>query len=617
MNKIAYSLYLLLLCCNLVFALPNFEINRIDPPNWWVGMNNPKLQLCIFGKNISAWQIALNYPGVKIDAVNKVENPDYLFIDLSISREARAGKLILTFTSGKEERKYDYVLKPRTVSHAQYQGVDSRDLIYMLMPDRFANADPTNDIDKTARETKLNRDSMFYRHGGDLQGVIDHLDYIKDLGATALWLTPFQENNEKLASYHGYAITDHYKTDPRFGTNELYEKLVKEAHQKGLKVVMDMVYNHIGSEHWWMHNLPTQDWIHQQDTFIQTNYRLTALMDPHASEYDKNKMSNGWFVRKMPDLNQRNPYLANYLIQNAIWWIESSGIDGFRLDTYAYSDLEFMNRLLKSVREEYPKFSAVGEVWDHAVSFQAWLTNNNNIKGSPESHLPGTTDFQLYFALTDALNNPTDWTGGLAKIYYTLAQDFLYSKPDNNLTFIDNHDLSRFYSVVGEDIRKFKMGLGFLLTMRGTPSIYYGTELLMKNYANPDGKVRADFPGGWAGDTVNKFKASGRTKDENEIFNYIQKLARYRQSDDALQTGKLTQFVPENDAYVYFRSNEKSTVMVVMYTGKKDSQLSLNRFGEMFSGFKSAKDVIDDSPVDITKPVSLEPYTIRIVKLEK
>jgi glycosidase len=432
-----------------------------------------------------------------------------------------------------------------------------------------------------------------------------------------LWLTPFQENDEARASYHGYATTDHYKVDPRFGTNDLYNKLVLEAHQKGMKVIMDMVYNHVGDQHWFYKDPPMKDWVHVNDTFVQSNYRLTSLMDPHASLYDKTKMSNGWFVPSMPDLNQKNPFLAKYLIQNSIWWIESTGIDGFRIDTYAYSDLGFMNNLIRTIEREYPHFSTVGEVWDHAVSFQAYLTKGSHIMGAPSSHLGGVTDFQLNFALNDALNKPTTWNDGLAKIYYTLAQDFLYAQPERNLIFLDNHDLSRFFSVIGEDPRKFKIGIGFLMTMRGIPCMYYGTEILMKNFADPDGKVRADFPGGWKGDAVNKFVEAGRTPQENETFDYIKRLANYRKASTALQTGKLTQFVPEKDTYVYFRSDEKSTVMVIMYTGSKNSSLPLNRFSEMLASFTKGKDVVEGKEMDLGHSVQLEPYSIHIIQLQK
>ena len=594
-----------------------FEISRVDPPNWWVGMKDSTVQLCVYGKNISNTEVKIKYPGVKVQQVNKVENPDYLFIDLTLTSDARPGTVAIAFTLGKDERTYQYALLQRTGDKKDMRGYGPDDFVYMLMPDRFANGDAANDIVKSCNETALNRDSMFYRHGGDLQGVINHLDYVKDLGATAVWLTPVQENNEPRASYHGYAITDHYKIDPRFGTNELYKQYVNAAHNKGLKVIMDMVYNHVGTQHWFIKSLPSKDWIHQSDTFFQTNYRVTALMDPHASEYDKHKMSDGWFVKSMPDLNQKNPFLAKYLIQNSIWWIESTGIDGFRIDTYAYSDLTFMSNLMAAVKREYPNFNAVGELWDHSVSFQAYMAAHSRIAGAPETNLPGLIDFQLCFAVSEALNKPMDWTDGLTKIYYTLAEDFLYADANKNLTFLDNHDLSRFYSVIGEDIRKFKMGMGFLLTTRGTPCIYYGTEILMKNFSNPDGKVREDFAGGWAGDKLNKFTEAGRTPKEEDAFRFVKTLAQYRKAHDVLRTGALTQFVPENDTYVYFRSNEASTVMIIMHYGEKEQLLSLNRYNEKLVGFSQGREVETGKQVSLKGPLSLGPFSIQVIELEK
>lgn len=616
MNKLTCIVAAFLLSSFVAIGADQPEIIRIDPPHWWVGMQDTTLQLCIYGKEISSWDVTAQYPGVRIDKITKPDNPDFLFIDLVLSRNVIAGNCNLVFSKGKLIKKYPFSLLAREKTNTGQAGFDSRDFIYMLMPDRFSNGDTTNDFSKRARETEINRDSIFYRHGGDIQGVINHLDHIKSTGATALWLTPVVENDQMKDSYHGYAVTDHYKVEPRFGNQQLYQQMVKDAHGTGLKVIMDMVYNHVGESHWFHLHSPMKDWFHITDTFFQTNYRLTSLMDPHASEFDKNKMSNGWFVKHMPDLNQKNPLVARYLVQNSIWWIETTGVDGFRFDTYAYSDLDFMRQLLQSIKREYPRFGLVGEVWDHAVPFQAWLTQGSNIKGAPETLLPGVTDFQLYFAINEALNKPMDWTGGLSKIYYTLAQDFLYSNPSRNLIFLDNHDLSRFYSVIGEDLRKFKMGIGFLLTTRGIPCIYYGTEILMKNFADPDGKVREDFPGGWKSDKTDKFKEEGRTKAEKEAYNYVQKLARIRQSEPALQFGKLTQFVPEKDTYAYFRTNAQSSILVIMYTGAKDGMLDWGRYSEMLSGFPKGLDLMTKEEISTSSPLTLQPNSIRIIKLK-
>jgi glycosidase len=580
-------------------------------------MKDNKLQLCVYGKKIGDLNVTSTYPGFTISKVNRVENSNYLFVDVIVSPTTKPGNAELIFSDGSHTYLHSYKLLAKGDSKGRIQGVDSRDLVYLVMPDRFANGDKTNDSIPKTNEQRIARDSMFYRHGGDIRGVIDHLDYIKDLGMTAVWLTPVQENNQPKESYHGYAFTDHYKVDPRFGDNALYINYVNQAHSKGLKVMQDMVYNHVGSEHWFIRDLPMQDWIHQFDTFTKTNYRAAALIDPYASDFDRNKMSNGWFAKHMPDLNQQNPYLANYLIQNSLWWIETTGIDGYRIDTYTYSDLTFMQNLMKRINLEYPQFTAVGELWDHCVAIEAYFMQHPQIAGAPDSHLTGLIDFQVYNAVNEALTKPMGWTEGLSKIYYTLMQDVLYHDASHNLTFLDNHDLSRFYSVIGEDIRKYKMGIGFLLTTRGTPSIYYGTEILMKNYADPDGKVRSDFPGGWPGDKVNEFKSAGRSEKENEAFDFVKKLATYRRDNDVLQTGKLTQFVPENDTYVYFRSNDKKTVMVVMHYSDKKQNLTLSRFEEKLKGFTSFRDVTNDKVGALQSDITLQSYEVRILELIK
>ncbi len=622
--KIWFILFVYLFLSGIhVFAQKNVAatpspISRIDPPDWWVDMKDNTLQLCVYGKNIALYNVTTAYPGFNISKINKVENPNYLFIDVVIDQSViKPGKAVLNFTSGAHSFTHLYELHEKDRSPGRIQGYDSRDLVYLIMPDRFANANTGNDKIAGMRDQSLSIDSMFHRHGGDIKGVMDHLDYIKELGATAIWLTPVQVNDEPRDSYHGYAFTDHYKVDPRLGDNEQYKAYVKEAHSKGLKVIQDMVYNHVGTEHWFIKDLPMHDWIHQFDTFTKTNYRATTLIDPYASDFDKDLMSNGWFVKQMPDLNQKNPYLAKYLIQNSIWWIETTGIDGFRIDTYTYSDLTFMSDLMKSIQAEYRQFGAVGELWDHCVAIEAYFMQHPKIVGAPDSHMPGMIDFQLYNAINEALNKPMGWTEGLSKLYYTLVQDVLYSDPSRNLTFLDNHDLSRFYSVVGEDIRKYKMGIAFLLTTRGTPSLYYGTEILMKNYADPDGKVREDFPGGWKGDKADKFIKQGRTDKENEAFDFVKKLANYRKENDVLQTGKLTQFVPENDSYVYFRSNEKKTVMVIMHYSDKPHTIHMSRFAEKLDGFSSYKDALTDQTEPLKADLVLNPYEVRILELMK
>ncbi|MFN8308760.1 MAG: glycoside hydrolase family 13 protein [Chitinophagales bacterium] len=591
------------------------SITRIDPPNWFVGMNNKSLQLCVYGKNIAADSCTLRYPGVELIRTTRVANPNYLFLDLMVSNQARPGFMTLQF-NGAKKLTWNYELRARSGEENRQNGFDPSDLIYLLMPDRFSNGDTANDVWKNSNQPWINRDSMFHRHGGDLQGVLNHLPYLRDLGVTTLWMTPFQQNNQPLESYHGYAITDHYEVDQRLGSVALFQKIVQQAHQSRMKVLMDMVYNHVGSEHWLVKNLPATNWIHQHDTFFKTNYRAPVLSDPYASEFDKNKMSNGWFAKHMPDLNQQNPLLATYLIQNSIWWIETTGIDGFRIDTYTYSDLDFMSELMRAIKFEFPHFTAVGELWDHGVAIQAHYQQDPQLCDTRNTHLDGLLDFQLSYAINEALSKPMDWTGGLARIYYTLAQDFLYSEAQQNVIFLDNHDLSRFYSMAGEDLRKFKMGIGFLLTTRGIPSLYYGTEILMKNYADPDGKVRSDFPGGWPHDRIDKFSATGRNANENEAFEMVRKLAQLRKKMPVLQTGKLTQFVPENDTYVYFRYNDKDTIMVVMHFSEQPQTLNLSRFQEFLKSRKKYTNLLNDTSNELTPTLSLPAMSIQILHLD-
>ena len=596
-------------------VIASSPIMRIDPPNWWVGMKDKKLQLCVYGKNVAKLRLASTYPGFKIEKLYWTKNPNYLFIDVDLT-DAVAGKAELSFTDSVHTYLHVFQLNNKDSSTKRIQGFDSHDLVYLMMPDRFANGSRANDLVPNTNEYSIRRDSMFWRHGGDIKGIIDHLDYLKDLGITTLWLTPIQENNQPKASYHGYSFTDHYKVDPRLGDQQWYIDMVNKAHSKGLKVIMDMVYNHVGSEHWFIKDLPMPDWIHQFDTFTKTNYRAPALLDPYAADFDKNLMRNGWFAKTMPDLNQQNPYLARYLIQNSIWWIESTGIDGFRIDTYTYSDAGFMQDLMKKVFEEYPQFGCVGELWDHGVGIESYFMQHPKVSGVPDTHLPGLTDFQLYYAINEALTKQMGWTEGLARIYYTLAQDYLYSEATKNLLFLDNHDLSRFYSSVGEDIRKYKMGIAFLLTMRGIPSLYYGTEVLMKNFANPDGLVREDFKGGWQGDKENKFTKQGRTALENEAFEYVKQLANYRKTSEVLQTGKLMQFVPENNVYVYFRYNDKSSVMVILHTGDKPYTLHLSRFAERLKGMVGYTDIMSGEKWPLKADIELKPFEAKVLEMK-
>jgi len=592
-------------------------LERVEPMFWRTGMKNPKLQLIVHGNNIAASSVSITYPGVKLAAVHKVENPNYLFLDLVISSAAKPGKFTISFKKSTGNLSYVYELKQRNTSPNRAQGVTNKDLIYLLMPDRFSNGDPSNDVKPGMLETRLNRDSMYYRHGGDIQGVIDHLGYLKDLGVTAIWLTPEVENDEPSASYHGYAVTDHYKVDPRYGTNELYKQFVDKCHAMGLKVVKDLVHNHVGTEHWFIKDMPMKSWVHQWPKYTQSNFRDAAMMDPHVSAIDRKVMEQGWFDHRMADMNENNPYVQNYITQNHIWWVEYAGVDGFRLDTYPYNDPAYIADWAKKVQAEFPYLSIFGETLVWSVANQAFFTQGNTVNRGFDTHLPGITDGQVKDAIAEALNGKEGWTDGVNRLYNVLAQDFMYQDATRNTIFVDNHDMSRFLSIVGEDVTKFKSGMAMLLTLRGVPQLYYGDEILMKNFSNPDGKVRMDFPGGWPGDKHNKFTAAGRSKEENEVFNYIRTLARFRKGSSALQTGKLMQYIPQSGIYVYFRYDAKQSVMVVYNSNEKEATANTDRYDERMNGYHSAVNVITGSHIGNLKQLNIPAKGILVLELKK
>jgi len=612
---------LLFTACCLVLAMgvsaqiPALE--RVEPMFWWVGMHNPNLQLIVHGDHIADRKVELAYPGVKLVAVHKVENPNYLFIDLRIFSGTVPGTFPIKFKkAGEKVITYSYDLKKRNSSPDRAQGVTDKDLIYLIMPDRFANGDTTNDSFSNLREQGIHRDAMFGRHGGDLKGVMDHLDYLKDLGVTAVWLTPAIENDEPHASYHGYAVTDHYKIDPRYGTNALYKQFVEKCHVMGMKVVMDLVHNHAGTEGYTIQDMPMKSWVHQWPKFTRSNFRDAAVMDPHASPADRKQMLDGWFDQHMADMNENNPYVQNFLTQNHIWWVEYSGVDGFRLDTYPYNDAVYMANWAVDVRNEFPHLSIFGETLVWSAANQAFFTEGNTVNRGFDTHLPGVTDGVWKEAVYEALNGKEGWTDGVNRLYAVMAQDFLYKDATKNTIFLDNHDMSRFLSVVGEDINKYKSGMAMLMTMRGVPQMYYGDEILMKNFSNPDGLVRADFPGGWKADTVNKFTAAGRTDAENDAFNYVRKLANYRKNTTALQTGKLMQYIPEKGIYVYFRYDDKTTVMVVYNSHDEEQSTITERYAERINGIKTAKNVITGEIINLEK-LSIRAKSTLVLELVK
>jgi glycosidase/uncharacterized lipoprotein YbaY len=575
---------------------------HIYPVNWWVGMKNPKLQLMVHAQGIGAAQVAVSYPGVKLVNVSKAENPNYLFINLTIAPTTRPGHFNIHFKSQSQSQtiRYELKAKSREDGKTRIQGVTAKDFIYLLMPDRFANGDPSNDFFADMRDTAHNRQNPFDRHGGDLQGVQDHLDYLKDLGITTIWMTPVVENDmsrtmeggTSRSTYHGYAFTDQYQVDRRLGGNAAYIRLINAAHARGLKIIQDAVYNHVGKDHWFIRDLPMKDWVNQWPAYTNTSYRDEPLLDPYAAEIDRKTAVDGWFTPFMPDLNQRNPYVANFLIQYAIWATEEFGIDGWRIDTYFYSDGAFLNKINDALQKEFPTITMFGETLVHSKISSAYFTSNN-FKVPFQYNCPGVIDAPLTYAMLDGLNEAFGWSEGVNKVYSTLAGDFVYKDPMRNCIFLDNHDFDRFYSVVGEDFAKFKMGINWLLTLRGIPQLYYGTEILMKNFKNPtDAEVRKDFPGGWHGDIVNKFLASGRTQQEQEAWTYIATLANFRKHSPALTSGKLMQYLPQNGLYVYFRYTSQQTVMVISNTAKQPILVDWKRFAERTAGFTAMRNVI-------------------------
>jgi glycosidase len=610
----------------IIFSFAAFTQNEINvyPTHWWTGMKNNRLQLIIHSNanNIAVDQLVLRSSSndVKVVKVHKPQNRHYIFADLEISRSARPQKVKFSFGGiiPNEWTSFEYELKLRSNENGKtrIKGVTSEDFIYLIMPDRFSNGDPSNDRIPGMRDQSLNRDTIFERHGGDLKGIQNKLDYLQELGVTALWLNPVIENDMPNRTEHGYAFTDHYKIDRRIGGEKAYHDLINELHKRGMKIIQDAVYNHTGIEHFLFRDMPDSTWFHRWSKYTGTTYKEQPLFDTYSSATDKKLMSDGWFVPSMPDINHNNSFFANYLIQHAIWTTEEYGLDGWRIDTYAYNDLDFMNRCNKALLDEYPKLHLFGETWVHGVINQAYFTENKlNIPF--KSNLPAVTDFQTHlYGILPALKEPFGWTEGVNKLYTTLAQDVVYKDPMKHVNFLDNHDKTRFFSEIGEDFQKYKMGVGWLLTARGIPQLYYGTEILMKGVSNPDGWVRLDFPGGWEGDKQNKFDATGRTAQEVEAFNFMKAIANYRKKSSALKTGKLMQYVPEDWVYTYFRYDNKQTVMVVMNTANEEKTIRPERFRERTAGFTKAKNITADWTADLmVKEWKIPAKTIWILEL--
>jgi glycosidase len=601
----------------LIINLKTFgqTIEHFEPASWWVGMKNPKLQVLIHGKDISTFSVNISYPGVKLSKVNKTENPNYIFVDLIIATNTKAGKVPFRFVKGNVKTEYFLDLKNRKPNSAVREGYNQKDVIYLLTPDRFANGDPSND-NMVGYPDGLNRAKDYGRHGGDIAGIRKNLNYISDMGFTTIWPMPLEENKMEEASYHGYAITDFYRIDPRYGSNEDFINLVKESKQKGLKFIRDVVLNHCGLNHWWMKDLPSKDWINNEGKFAPTNHQREVMHDPYASKYDMDKMTQGWFVSAMPDMNQRNPFMANYLIQNTIWWIENADLDGLRIDTYPYSDKNFLSLWSKAVMNEYPKFNMVGEDWSTRQAVTAYWQMGQNNKDGYKSYLPTLMDFPLNNALIEGLKeNDKEWGKGMLKVYQCLSDDYLYANPNNLITFTDNHDMKRIFTQLDEDKELLKMGLAVIFTMRGIPQFFYGTELAMTSpKERNDGLIRADMPGGWDGDKTDVFQNQNLSPLQSEMRAYVKKILNWRKTATAIHNGKLVHYSPEDGIYAYFRFNEKEKYWIILNKTEESISVNPQKYKEHLHEKAKLYDVLENKFFE--RQISIPGKGFRILKVD-
>ena len=616
------------------------KIDRIEPTNWFVGMKNPSVQLMVYGKDIRSAEVSTDYPGVKIDSLVRLDSPNYLLVYMNV-KDAQPGTMKLCFKAGKGKTNVNYELKARDMKGEDRQGFTNADVLYMLMPDRFASSGKNLEV-KGLNAYKVDRSQPSLRHGGDLEGLRQHLDYFTELGVTALWFTPVLENNSpdhgKSSTYHGYATTDYYRVDPRFGSNADYRRLVDDAHKKGLKVVMDMIFNHCGFEHPWVKDLPSKDWLNtpewlypenqkytvktqtmdgEQTTntkYLQTSYKLTPVLDPYASKVDLHETVDGWFVPTMPDLNQRNEHLMTYLIQNSEWWIETVGIDGIRMDTYPYADRKGMARWMEVLNEEYPNFNTVGETWVTEPAYTAAWQKDSPLQ-KENSYLKTVMDFAFFDRVNQAKNEETDaWWNGFNRIYNSLCYDYLYKDPSHVMAFIENHDTDRFLGET-QDTLALKQALALLLTVNRIPQLYYGTEVLMNGTKQvTDGNVRKDFPGGFPGDTRSCFTTEGRTKAENDMFRWTARLLHWRQGNDVITKGKQTQFIPQNGVYVVARSYNGKNVMTVINGTSKAATMKAERYAEIIGDAQEATNILTGHKINISKDVKLAPRGVMVLE---
>ncbi len=611
MKKILFLLTILLF--NFSFA----QIDKVEPPFWYENMTNNQVQIMFYGKNIAQNTVTVSN-GVVITQVQKTENPNYVFVTIDL-KNVSAQELIFTFKNGKKSFNQSYAIKKRKENSRYRKSYDASDMMYLIMPDRFANGNEKNDSDSNLQE-KANRNNPGGRHGGDIQGIINNLDYLQSLGVTALWSTPLCEDNDKGYSYHTYGQSDVYKIDARYGTNEDYVRLSSEMKKKNMKLVKDYVTNHWGAEHWMFKDMPTYDWFHQFPGYKQSNYRMTTQYDTNASATDAKLCMDGWFVPSMPDLNQSNPLVLNYLTQNAIWWIEYADLDGFRVDTYSYNDKVGIAKWTKAITDEYPYFNIVGEVWMHdQAQISYWQKDSPIAKiQSYNSYLPSVMDFTMHDVFGNVFNEDnTNWNDGMFKFYENFVNDFLYDNPNNLLIFAENHDTNRFNQNYKNDLNKYKMAMTILATMRGIPQLYYGSEIGMAgDKGKGDADIRQDFPGGWASDKNNAFKASGRTVEQAKYFDFTSKVFNWRKSKSIIHKGKLMHYLPDNNVYVYFRYNDTESVMVVINNSKDKQTFKLDRYKESLALYSSGKDIISDANFDLKSELSIDGKSSLILELK-
>jgi glycosidase len=592
---------LLILITGTIFS-QNFQIDRIEPPYWWSGMANPELQIMFYGENIADFKCSVTNEGEFDSKIVTTENPNYLFLYLNIPKN-HIGNLEIEFSKdGKIVDIVEYIIKQRKAKSAQREGFNSSDVMYLITPDRFANGNTDNDIDKDLGD-KLDRSEPFGRHGGDIKGIIDHLDYIEEMGFTAIWLNPILENAMPSSSYHGYATTDYYKIDPRYGSMEDYLQLSVEAQKRGIKLIMDQIMNHCGSHHWWMSDLPDEEWINSKEKYEITNHKRTLIMDPYAAPSDIEKFERGWFVDAMPDINGEHPLLSTYLIQNSIWWVEAADLGGIRHDTHPYPGAKFMSDYSCAIMNEYPNFNIVGEEWSEIPTIVAKWQRGNPTSTHLNSCMPSLMDFPLQVTLNKSLIDEETWGTGMNKLYEIIALDYIYPEPNNLVIFGDNHDMDRFYTQIKEDFDLFKMGIIYLATTRGIPQIYYGTEILMENTDHPHhhGVIRTDFPGGWETDSKNAFTGENLSDKEKEAQSFIKNLLSWRKNAKVVHYGKLMHYSPKDGMYVYFRYNNNEKVMVVLNKDVKDRKINSENYPEMLNEDKNAYNILTDKEFSLDK----------------